>query len=822
MPQDASKPTGSRPEPQPPIAAIRADAADRAVLRRLLRGMPPDTGIGFVVVQAPNPRHPALTAELIGAFTTLPVVAAGDGLPVAANRIHVVAPDTAATIVGGHLQLSASSPLGASTTGIDRFFSSLADDRRGLAIGVLLSDACIAEAQGIARIKARGGLLVAQAGTRPAEFADQVSAVEEIPAALLRHLTRPAPPAVEGRLAGLLEQTLLARFTPAALLIDARYRILHRHGPVADYLGPSVEPPEDDLLGRLPEDYRERLRAVLDRALVEGIPASATVCRMGPGTRGCAVQVTATPLIEVGQPDLVLVTFADVAAPQETERHCRATLERLERHFDSTPVAALEWSPEARILGWSPAAERIFGWRKAEVLGRPLEALDLIDETDRPAVTATIAALLAGSDACGKIVTRNRRKDGGAIWCEWHNSVLRDTAGRPVSVLSLAMDVTERQTLEANLRRQAARLAEADRRKDEFLSMLGHELRNPLAPMRHALEVAGLRRDDPPTTQWALQIIDRQTRHLGRLVDDLLDVARITRGAIQLRCEPIDLAAIAHEALESAGPMIRARGHRLEDALPMSPLPMRGDATRLTQIIANLLHNASKYTDEGGTIRIALVADGGQARLTIEDDGRGIEPDALPFIFDAFRQGRGSATPPEGGLGVGLTLVKRLVELHAGTVAAESAGRGRGSRFVVTLPLEQDAEGAAPTTETPTDAAAGAKKHVLIVDDNPEILDASRRLLVALGHTVSTAGSGLEALELVRRSPPDVVLLDIGLDDIDGIEVARRLAELPQRPMIRVVALSGYPPNETRHERGLFDDYLLKPAGMKALQGILG
>ncbi len=529
---------------------------------------------------------------------------------------------------------------------------------------------------------------------------------------------------------------------------------------------------------------------------------------------------------ELGSVNGCVGTFADVTESRLVERRHRETLERLKLHIDNTPVASVEWDAETRILRWSPAAERIFGWAEPEVLGRSLDALGLIHEEDREAVGGIIEALLHERAARNTLRNRNRRKDGSVVYCQWHNSVLRDDAGKLVSVLSLAMDVTDREVLETSLRSQAERLAQADRRKDEFLSMLGHELRNPLTPIRNAVRLLGSRPGDARTADWAYRVIDRQTAHLERLVDDLLDVARIERGSIHLERRPLDLRAVVRETAEAIASMIDERGHRLELELPEAPVLLEGDATRLAQVLANLLNNAMKYTPNGGHIRVSLSEQDGMAVLQVSDNGRGIEPDNLPEIFDLFSQGNRTLSRSEGGLGLGLTLVKRLVEMHGGRVEALSEGPDRGSRFVVHIPLGQ---AAVPAEEGPRKAPPPAaepsdrKRSVLVVDDNPDILDSLAMLIGLYGYEVASAGTGAAALDMVARHAPDVVLLDIGLPDIDGIEVARRLAALPDRRAMKVIAVSGYGERvtESHGDPGLFDAHLLKPPALDNLLSVL-
>lgn len=516
--------------------------------------------------------------------------------------------------------------------------------------------------------------------------------------------------------------------------------------------------------------------------------------------------------------------LVDVTRATQAERRHRETLERLKLHVDKSPVASLEWGADTAILRWSSAAERVFGWSEAEALQGSLHDLGLFPEDERESFADMIGALVGGLVEHNHCLHLNQRKDGETIWCEWHNSVLSAGDGRLVSVLSLALDVSEQQTLQRSLREQTEQLAEANRRKNEFLSMLGHELRNPLAPVRNALDRLALGDQDQTTLDWAHEVIDRQTHHLERLVHDLLDVARITRGSIELKMARQDLGRLVREALEVVEREVSTRGHEIVLELPAVPVPVRGDATRLVQVLSNVLHNAAKYTDQGGRICVTLIRYADGATVTVEDNGQGIAAETLPSLFDTFMQGPRSLARGKGGLGLGLTLVKNLVGLHGGSVAIHSAGVGLGSRVTLTFPLDTELPPemlADPANESDTRIAAKARRRVLVVDDSPEVLEAASELLRALGHEVSGASNGGDALDAMPRVRPDVILLDIGLPDIDGIEVARRLAELPERHAFRLVAVSGYGAIALGKDVGLFDEHLLKPVDLADLKRIL-
>lgn len=514
--------------------------------------------------------------------------------------------------------------------------------------------------------------------------------------------------------------------------------------------------------------------------------------------------------------------LSDTTETKRSERRYLDALERLKVQMDNSPVASLEWGADTAITRWSPSAERVFGWREDEVVQHSLHDLGLFAQEHAEQAMDMIGDLLSRKRDHNRCLHRNRTKSGETLWCEWYNSALRDSTGKLVSVLSLAMDVTEHHHLEASLRRQTEQLEEADRRKNNFLSMLGHELRNPLAPVRSALDLLALDTHDPGTCDWAHAVIDRQTRHLERLVHDLLDVARITRGLIELHLETHDLGDLVRETFDAFEERIRAHGHEVALELPSAPVLMLGDATRLVQALSNVLHNAVKYTDNGGHIRIALTTREDTALVVVEDDGRGIDPELIPGLFDAFTQGPRTLARSEGGLGLGLMLVRNLLELHGGKVEVHSEGAGCGTRVTLTLPLGTAlAPDARPDPiAAPTPGAAPCKR-VLLVDDNPELLDATSRLLRALGHQVATAATGQEAVEQVRTISPELMLLDIGLPDIDGIEVARRLVELPEREGLRLVAVTGYGPDVLGKAACLFDEHLLKPIGLDDVKRLL-
>jgi signal transduction histidine kinase/CheY-like chemotaxis protein len=360
----------------------------------------------------------------------------------------------------------------------------------------------------------------------------------------------------------------------------------------------------------------------------------------------------------------------------------------------------------------------------------------------------------------------------------------------------------------------------ADQRKDEFLAILAHELRNPLAPIRNSLHVLQLTGRDDPVVRRVGQMMDRQVSHMVRLVDDLLEVSRITRGKIELRCENVGLAAILRNAIEICRPQIDAGQHAL--AVDIAPdLAVHGDAVRLAQVFSNLINNAAKYSDPHGHIEVRAYRERDEAVVSIRDAGIGIPAEMLPRVFELFVQVDGSENRAHGGLGIGLTLVKSIVEMHGGRVDAMSAGRSRGSEFIVRLPLTaQRAD--APCIE-PDNADTFVSRRVLVVDDNRDAAESLAMLLRMLGADVRVANGGREAIADAAEFDPEVVLLDIGMPGIDGYEVARRMRADPLFEGVTLIALTGWGQDEVRRRSRSagFDHHLVKPPDMKTLKSLL-
>ena len=399
---------------------------------------------------------------------------------------------------------------------------------------------------------------------------------------------------------------------------------------------------------------------------------------------------------------------------------------------------------------------------------------------------------------------------------------VRDADGAMLAMATITRDITEQKQAENALRRIAADLSEADRRKSEFLATLAHELRNPLAPIRSGLDLMRMSAGDPAGSAKIHAMMDRQLGHLVHLVNDLLDVARITRGKIELKKEAADLAAIAAMALETSAGMIDASGHVLVTDVPHGMLPVEVDVTRMVQVVSNLLNNAAKYTPPGGRITLSAWREGGHAVLTVADTGVGIPPEAMETLFDMFTQVGGNMARSQGGLGIGLSLVQRLVNLHEGTVSAASAGRGAGSTFLVRLPLHEHAlRAAAPRSVA---RAANAPLRILVVDDNVDAAESLAALLEIMGHSTRVARDGPSGLALAREFAPQLAFLDIGLPGMSGHELARNLRATPGMEQLMLVARTGWgtlDDVEKSHAAG-FDMHLTKPVDCGALDTVFG
>jgi signal transduction histidine kinase len=495
---------------------------------------------------------------------------------------------------------------------------------------------------------------------------------------------------------------------------------------------------------------------------------------------------------------------ARVTALVRTRQHLERA-ERAERAFRSLLehlpdlVVALDRAGRATFV--NAEASRVFGASPEELLGR--------------GAADQLPGLAFGAEGAESL---DDYRIGDRVYAPFVRPI-------PTSELASTVIVLREVTLD-RLAADAAR--RADQRKDEFLAMLGHELRNPLSAIATALHLASARPDDARVNARVRDVLSRQTAHMTRMIDDLLDVSRITRGKIQLRRSPLDLATTIERAVETARPAINARHQHLTVSVEGAPLTVDGDPTRLEQVLVNLLNNAAKYTPDGGEIFVSAGRDGPSVVVRVRDTGVGLPAEALSQIFDLFAQVEASLARAQGGLGIGLTLVRTLVVMHGGTVTASSEGPGRGSEFVVSLPYAgEGVRPSAPSAQTPGSVRPpppeGQPLRVLVVDDNEDIADLMFVALGAAGYEVTLARDGEGALEAAASVRPDAVVLDLGLPGLDGFEVARRLRADPTQKGVLIIALSGYgqASDRQRSEEAGVDQHLVKPVDFKALQAAL-
>jgi PAS domain S-box-containing protein len=488
---------------------------------------------------------------------------------------------------------------------------------------------------------------------------------------------------------------------------------------------------------------------------------------------------------------------------------------------DATEYAVFLVGREGLVICWNLGAERLFGFRPDEIIGRHFSCFF----TPKDVIGGQPDYELATARKVGQAhsLRWQRRKDGSRFWCQANVTALYDESKQIHAFARVMHDLTAEQECEAETRR-ADGLADANRGKEEFMAMLSHELRNPLSPILSALGILKRMRINDPVIQQASGIIERQVSHMVRLVDDLLDVSRITKGKLRLDPVLLDLRNVANRAAESARPLLDARRHEFSLLLPTDPLWVEGDPTRLEQIFVNLLTNAAKYTDTGGLVRMSVAREGEEAVVRVHDNGVGIPPEKLPHIFELFTQVDASLSRSHGGLGIGLALVRVLVELHGGRVTATSKGLGAGSEFAVKFPAMRPLQEPEPVTtlESRLPPLTGAR--VLLIEDNVDAGDSLSMLLRLYGHEVLLARSGPTGLEIAASFQPTLVLIDIGLPGMDGFEVAKRMREIPALAGATLCAVSAYTPSQAdqmRPDRSTFDHHFVKPVDIEAILALL-
>jgi PAS domain S-box-containing protein len=480
----------------------------------------------------------------------------------------------------------------------------------------------------------------------------------------------------------------------------------------------------------------------------------------------------------------------------------------------SSEDAIVSKTLQGQILSWNAGAQRIFGYTAAEAIGRPIT---LIIPAEREDEERSILEMIRRGERVEHFETVRVSKDGRRLDISLTISPVRDAAGRIVAVSKVARDITERKQAEEALR-------EADRRKEQFIALLAHELRSPLAPLRNSLNVLRLAGGDANLIAGARAMMERQLSHMVRIVDDLLDISRISQNKIELRRARVRLADVVSSAVETARPLIDAAAHEFTISLPEQPIFLDADLTRLAQVLSNLLTNSAKYTEQGGQIWLSAERRINQVVVVVRDTGIGIPSEALVRIFDMFSQVERTNERTIGGLGIGLALVKGLVELHGGTVTVESGGPGQGSTFRVTLPmLENEPADVAQPVIDEGETGAGRRRKILVADDNRDSAISMAIMLKLLGNEVRTAHDGVEAVELAESFRPEVILMDVGMPRQNGYEATRRIRDLPWGPELTVVALTGWGQEGDRLQSKAAgcDGHLVKPVSLVDLEKLL-
>ena len=519
-----------------------------------------------------------------------------------------------------------------------------------------------------------------------------------------------------------------------------------------------------------------------------------------------------------GKAQRLVSIMADATDRRRADEALRIERERLALALSAGQMGAFDIGMDDGVLWWSPQTYDIFGLDPRTFTPTAETVLACVHPDDREAFLAHRREAMAEHQPFF-LEFRIVRPDGTVAWLGHRGQSGYDADGRPLRSFGITMDITDRKLAEQALR-------DANREKDEFIATLAHELRNPLAPIRNAISVLGRLGGFGTQADWCHAVIDRQVEQMAHLLDDLLDVSRLARGQVRLRLRPLQLATVIEQAIETAQPLIDGERHTLSVTLPAEPMALDGDLTRLAQVFSNLMINAAKYTPPQGRIVVTARRQGGVAVVTVSDSGIGIAAERMSHIFKMFGQVESALERSKGGLGIGLSLARALVELHGGSIDAHSEGVGRGSDFVVRLPLL--ALEARPGLESGNGIGEAASSsvesfRVLVVDDLRDSADTLALLLDAMGHDVRSAYDSRQALELADSFRPEVVLLDLGMPGLNGYDICRRLRALPGGDAIMIIAQTGWGQDEDhrRTREAGFDHHLVKPVDMASLVGLL-
>ncbi len=631
------------------------------------------------------------------------------------------------------------------------------------------------------------------------------------------------------------------------LLVDGSGQVTYANRAAMAFFGRS-----QDLIGvsleRLAEGDDEAARALVRASSRSAslVPGSVRFKTAGGGSAICRCEGAVVRPRDEGAPAIVLLRIAarDAAANQfialnmrideltrevGRRRIAEAALQeqtnRLRVTLGSIGDAVIATDAAGNVTLMNAVAQSLTGWRIEQALGRPLaEVFVIVNEFTRALVESPVSRVLREGGVVGLANhTLLISRDGSERPIDDSGAPIEDDSGRLLGVVLVFHDITQRHQMERELRQKTMQLEEADRRKDDFLAMLAHELRNPLAPLTTGVHLLQKSPDSRERVVTTAAMMGRQLGHVTRLVDDLLDVARLTRGSIELRKAPVRLQAMLDQAVEVSRPLIDSR-RQLLVMRDRSDLMVDGDSARLVQVFSNLLNNAAKYTPPGGEITLETRVDAQGVLITVRDSGEGIDPALLPHVFDLFTQGARGLDRSQGGLGIGLTVVRAIVSMHGGTVEARSAGVGRGSTFEVRLPAAPAAGGPLPSGESAfRSTTTGLGRRVLVIDDNRDAAEAMAAVVASWGYQVQIAHSAAAALQCFGVWVPDILLLDIGLPDMDGYALARLFRQSLDGHPALLIAITGYGHAADRKagmEAG-FHHYLTKPADLGQLEQIM-
>jgi len=627
-------------------------------------------------------------------------------------------------------------------------------------------------------------------------------------------------------------RAILESMSEGFLALDRDWRITYANGAAESV----TRRRREDLVGGAFWDLFPELRGAHEACLVDAAARRvASRIEAYDSGQGRWFELNAFPTASSGADGTdsrgMALYFRDETERRRAEERIRRLAAVAEQSSDFIGI----FSPDAGGIYLNPAGRRMAGL-DGEADISAWQMIDFFPREDRPYVREQVLAALAGPTAEWegelRLARAGDREGEAPLPVYFKGFAVRGADGDTIGLATITRDITFQKRAEDELRRVAADLSEADHRKSEFLATLAHELRNPLAPIRTGLDLLRMTSSAGAEAQAANgaaqarihAMMDRQLGHLIHLVDDLLDIARITRGKIELKKAPVAVAAIVNTALETSAALIESHGHRLELELDPEPMELEADATRMVQVLSNLLNNAAKYTPRGGRITLSNWREDGHAVISVADNGIGIPQEAIGSVFEMFTQVRGSLDRAQGGLGIGLSLVRRLVELHGGRVSAFSGGPGHGSTFTLRLPLRSGTPHARARADAPAQTAGtAARLRVLVVDDNLDAADSLVALLEILGHSARVAHDGPQGLRMAQELAPDLVLLDIGLPGMSGYEVARAIraeGTLARTVLIALTGWGGQSDQQQSQEAG-FDQHLTKPVSLEALEQAL-